>query len=94
MDTKKFTDIDLVKSASKSCINEKQAKIYNQYWELYAQAIKVNNGLNYVIPEQYDDAIKNVRDIASKKIPWYQRPIGVIFIGLIIAVLINFFGLN
>lgn len=94
LDTKNFTDIDTVNAASKSCFNEKQAKIYIQYWDLYGQEIRSKNAPHYNIPPQYDDAIKNLREIASKNIPWYQRPFGVIVIGVIIAALIKLFGFN
>ncbi|MEL4429813.1 hypothetical protein [Shewanella mangrovisoli] len=94
LDTKKFTDITSVDSASKTCINEKQAKIYIQYWDLYAQALRTNNGPSCNVPKKFDDAIKNVREVASKNIQWHQRPLGIIFIGIIIAALIKLFGFN
>lgn len=94
LDTKNFTDIDTVNAASKSCFNEKQAKIYIQYWDLYGQEIRSKNAPHYNIPPQYDDAIKNVREIASKKTPWYQLPLGVIIMAVISAFFIKIFGLN
>ncbi|MEI8616060.1 hypothetical protein P4S54_21350 [Shewanella sp. PP-He15 brown] len=96
LDTKNFLDLNSVDSASKTCVNEKQAKIYVQYWNLYAQALKSRSTPGYKtpnIPNQFDDAIRHVREMAAKN-PWYQRPLGLIFIGLIIAALIKLFGLN